>query len=105
MLLPEVEAEKVELKRVGVDAAFITAGKKVLTDLGAELQETAEAQARREDLTRQVRAAESNLLDLLDELSAADDDAAVDDAAGAVRFPLEVLKSERARLGAEGDVE
>ncbi|MDP2340272.1 MAG: hypothetical protein Q8O67_04890 [Deltaproteobacteria bacterium] len=57
----------------------------------------------REELTRQVRAAESGLIDLLDELSAADDAAAVDDAAGAVRFPLEVLKSERARLGAEGD--
>lgn len=101
IILPELETLRAQLAPFGIDEAFIAQGYKILADLGVERAETAEAKAEREDMTRQVRKAEKRLDQLLTQLDAADQAAALARPDARRFFSLEIIKAEMARQNAE----
>jgi hypothetical protein len=101
ILLPEAEALKPTLAPFGANDAFIAEGRAVLDKLCVESAEATGAKGRREDVTRKLRQAEAQLTKLLRQLEAADEAAAMERVDAGMRFPLEIIKTERARVEAQ----
>jgi len=100
ILLPEVDAVKNVLAPFGVNDALIAEGRAILDKLGVERAESAAARSEQEKATGELRKAEVALARLLDRLVAADEAAAMDRVEVGPRFPLDIIKTERARVEA-----
>lgn len=100
IVLPEAQAFKDKLAAVGVDDAFIQKGYDILARLDADRQETTQARAQREKLTRQVREGELRLSRLLAQLVAADEALAVATPAEGRVFRLDLIRAELGRIEA-----
>lgn len=100
IVLPEAEALRDKLEPHGVTQAFLDEGMQILHDLGVEREETAEAKAERQKLTKKVRKKELELAQLLDELVAADEAVALLEPEEGPVFSLDVIRAEEARVEA-----
>lgn len=100
ILLPLEEDLLSTLQGFGGGQAFFQEGRDILTKLGVELKETAEAKAVRQKLTRRVRAAEVVASRAYRRLLAADEAAALTRPEKAPVFRLDVISAEIGRLAA-----
>ncbi|MBI5495259.1 MAG: hypothetical protein HY904_09520 [Deltaproteobacteria bacterium] len=101
VLLPEVTALAGKLTGVGAGPEFVAEGQDILRRLGVELQETADAKAKREALTRKVRRQEIVTSRVLRKLVAADEAASLARPERAPAFRLDVINAELGRLAAQ----
>lgn len=99
ILIPEAHTHRPRLDKF-VSANLLAEGEQLLEELGLSRQETAEAKARRESLTREVRKAEQDLSGLLRELQAADEASALEQADAHRWFTLDVIAAEQGRVTA-----
>ena len=103
IVLPEVQKMLEELKGVGIDEKFFNEGKKILKQLGIDRDESAEAKADQEKMTREVREAEIKVSQLLRRLVLTDMSAALEHPEGKRWFPLDIIATEMGRIQAELD--
>lgn len=99
-IIPHVIALSPDLAKVGVTADFAAKGKEILAGLAVEQKETAAAAERRRELTEQVGEYELRVSQLLFELTQAEEALALIDPTYGVRFGLQYIRSEQARVEA-----
>ena len=103
VVLPELKNMLEELAGVGINEKFLNEGKKILKQLGIDREETEEARAEQEKLTREVREAEIEVSQLLRRLVLTDISASLEHPEAKRWFPLNIIAAEMGRIQAAHD--